>query len=51
MAFEKCGLTTLDGFPKLKKLENLELPNNSLTGTAIKFIADNYKELMYLNLS
>ncbi|CAD8088531.1 unnamed protein product [Paramecium primaurelia] len=51
LAFEKCGLTTLEGFPKLKKLQNLEFPNNSLTGTAIKFIADNFKELNNLNLS
>ncbi|CAD8082357.1 unnamed protein product [Paramecium sonneborni] len=51
LTFEKCGLTTLDGFPKLSKLQNLELENNSLTGTAIKFIADNFKELINLNLS
>ncbi|CAK83495.1 unnamed protein product (macronuclear) [Paramecium tetraurelia] len=51
LSFEKCGLTTLDGFPKLKKLQNLEFENNSLTGTAIKFIADNFKELINLNLS
>ncbi|CAD8162912.1 unnamed protein product [Paramecium octaurelia] len=51
LAFEKCGLTTLEGFPKLKKLQNLEFENNSLTGTAIKYIADNFKELINLNLS
>ncbi|CAD8171384.1 unnamed protein product [Paramecium octaurelia] len=51
LSFEKCGLTTLDGFPKLKQLQNLEFENNSLTGTAIKFIADNFKELINLNLS
>ncbi|CAD8175965.1 unnamed protein product [Paramecium pentaurelia] len=51
LTFENCGLTTLEGFPKLKKLQNLELENNSLTGTAIKFISDNFKELLNLNLS
>ncbi|CAD8093239.1 unnamed protein product [Paramecium sonneborni] len=51
LALQKCGLTTLEGFPKVSKLQNLELENNSLTGAAIKFIADNFKELLNLNLS
>lgn len=46
-----CSLTTLEGFPKIPNLENLILENNQLDGSALKYIANNFKSLVCLSMA
>ena len=42
----ECDLTSLDNFPVLKKLKELDVSSNSLPDEALKVIAGNCKKLV-----
>lgn len=51
LEFSECGITTLEGFPKIPGLVKLSLETNQLGDDAIKYIVDNFKELQFLSLT
>lgn len=39
LSLNNCGLTSLEGFPPLRKLQTLILESNALDGEAIRYIS------------
>ncbi|CAD8064674.1 unnamed protein product [Paramecium primaurelia] len=51
LAITSCGLKTLKGLPTMDSLEVLILEGNQLDGSAIKYICENFQNLICLSLA
>ncbi|CAD8089586.1 unnamed protein product [Paramecium sonneborni] len=51
LAITSCGLKTLEGLPQIESLEVLILEGNKLDGNALKYISENFKNLICLSLA
>ncbi|CAD8165355.1 unnamed protein product [Paramecium octaurelia] len=51
LAITSCGLKQLNGLPTMDSLEVLILEDNSLDGSALKYISENFKNIVCLSLA